>query len=104
MDDIQSVADEEYRLPCAEALLAGTLALMTGHAQACCSNQRHLMAKKIGTNLSQLAEHPQLLPQFRAMLWNLGKHWQALMQQSPAVLPAQQDDQRLWHQPAPSVH
>ena len=26
------MADEEYEMPCAEALLAGTLALMTGHA------------------------------------------------------------------------
>ena len=33
-------ADEEYVLPTAEALLAGTLALMTGHAQSQDPEQR----------------------------------------------------------------
>lgn len=35
--------DEEHVMPCAEAMLAGTLALMTGHAQnACaCATQRN---------------------------------------------------------------
>lgn len=29
--------DEEHVMPCAEAMLAGTLALMTGHAQSACA-------------------------------------------------------------------
>ena len=43
--------DEEYSLPCAEALLAGTLALMTGYVQACCDSHRDAMGRKIAANL-----------------------------------------------------
>ena len=46
-----SHADEEYSLPCAEALLAGTLALMTGYVQACCDSHRDAMGRKIAANL-----------------------------------------------------
>jgi hypothetical protein len=99
--DIQMAGDDEYQLPCAEALLAGTLALMTGHAQACCDGHRQLMTRKIVSNLSQLTEHPILSPQFRAALWNLRTHWQALQEQK-AMEPAQ-GDQRLWHTHPTSV-
>jgi hypothetical protein len=51
-------AADAQGLPLAEALLAGTLALMTGHAQACCEGQRALMAKKIIANLFMLSRHP----------------------------------------------
>lgn len=95
------IANEEYQLPCAEALLAGTLALMTGHAQACCDDHRRLMARKIAAHLAQLAEHPILSPQFRAALWNLRTHWQ-LLQEQKAGQPSQ-SDQRLWHTHPASV-
>ena len=36
--------DGEYEMPSVEALLAGTLALMTGHAQSACARQRGLMS------------------------------------------------------------
>jgi hypothetical protein len=98
--DIQ-MTNEEYQLPCAEALLAGTLALMTGHAQACCDDHRRLMARKIAVHLAQLAEHPILSPQFRAALWNLRTHWQ-LLQEQKASQPAH-SDQRLWHTRPASV-
>lgn len=93
--DIEVSGEEEYHLPCAEALLAGTLALMTGHAQACCDNHRQLMNGKIVANLSQLAVHAILSPQFRAALWNLRTHWE-VMQRQRAVEPAASDP-RLWH-------
>ena len=90
---IEGSTEEVYHLPSAEALLAGTLALMTGHAQACCDNNRQLMAAKIVANLSQLTEHPVLSPQFQTAVWNLRKHWQAL-QTRPAATTA---DPQLWH-------
>ncbi len=89
-------ADEEYGMPCAEALLACTLALMTGHAQACCAGQRGLMACKVADSLQMLARHTALSPQFCALLGQLQQRW------------AQQDGggdglvrlppQWLWHQ------
>ena len=54
-------ADEEYSLPPVEALLAGTLALMTGcaqHSGPVC--QRELMVGKVVSNLTELAQHPAL--------------------------------------------
>lgn len=93
--DIEMDGDEEYHLPCAEALLAGTLALMTGHAQACCDNNRQLMNAKIISNLSQLAEHALLSPQFRAALRSLRAHWQ-VMQRQRAAAPSTPDP-RVWH-------
>lgn len=90
--DIQPLADEEYPMPCAEALLAGTLALMTAHAQACCDGHRAQMAAKIVDNLSRLAEHPLLTPQFHTMLWNLRTRWQLQREHQPA-----ERDARLWH-------
>lgn len=76
--DIKPDADEEYALPCAEALLAGTLALMTGHAQAICPNRRMLMALKIRHNLGQLRSHRGLNEQFRVVLLRLCHEWGAL--------------------------
>jgi len=85
--------DIEMELPCAEALLAGTLALMTGHAQACCENHRGLMNRKIVAQLGLLAEHPVLSPAFRTALWNLRTHWQILLERGHPPAP----DTRLWH-------
>lgn len=93
--DIEIEGEQEYHLPCAEALLAGTLALMTGHAQACCDNHRQLMNAKIVSNLSQLAEHSILSPQFRAALWNLRSHWEVMRRERAAAATA--SDPRLWH-------
>lgn len=41
----------EHTLPCAEALLAGTLALMTGYAQQADAGTRTLMATQSGLQL-----------------------------------------------------
>lgn len=68
----------EYQLTRVEALLAGTLALMTGHAQACCDNGRQLMTAKIVANLSLMTEHPALSLQLQVAASNLRKHWQGL--------------------------
>ncbi len=77
--DIQS--EQEPGLPSAEALLAGTLALMTGHAQGCCDEHRELMARKIIANLFMLSQHPVATPGFKAMAMNLHALWVRLLQQ-----------------------
>ncbi|MDO5625407.1 MAG: hypothetical protein Q4G71_12050 [Pseudomonadota bacterium] len=66
--------DEEYTMPCVEALLAGTLALMTGFAQG--SAHAGPMASKIVANLDALADHPALSEPMRLMLARLVPRWQ----------------------------
>lgn len=79
MDTDSEINDEvEYTLPSAEAMLAGTLALMTGHAQNTCPNRRMLMALKIRHNLDALRSHADLTAQFRRVLLRLCHEWGAL--------------------------
>ncbi len=78
-------ADSEYTLPSAEAMLAGTLALMTGHAQNSCPNRRMLMALKIRHNLDQLRSQPALTEQFRIVLQRLCHEWGALAVSLPTA-------------------
>lgn len=68
--------DEEYALPPTEALLAGTLALMTGCAQHSGPvRQRELMVGKVVSNLSELASHSALSQPMRLMLGRLSARW-----------------------------
>ena len=90
---------EEYELPCAEALLAGTLALMTSHAEGCCEQHRRLMTARIVSHLTQLSGHAILSAEFRSALWSLRSHWQALLDRQPAASA----DPRLWHPAASAV-
>jgi hypothetical protein len=83
--DAIAEGDEEHRLPCAEAILAGTLGLMTAHAQADCNDQRQRIAEKVELNLAGLAEHPALSLHFRQALSALTAHWQLLEQQDMAM-------------------
>ena len=69
--------DESYDLQSSEALLAGTLALMTGHAQSRCAAHRELMVAKIIANLGALSEVPLLSPGFQALLWTLRQGWRS---------------------------
>ncbi|WP_396428826.1 hypothetical protein [Limnohabitans sp.] len=68
-------SNQEYVMPCAEAVLMATMALMTGHAQN--KNEQHLqwMARKIGANLEVLASHPGLSEGFRKALKRLVVPW-----------------------------
>jgi hypothetical protein len=54
--------DIDVELPCLDGMLAGTLALMTGYAEHQCeqgnANCRHLMAKKIVSNLTPITDQP----------------------------------------------
>ena len=73
---------EEHELPSIEAVLAGTLALMTGYSQALQAEQdpsvRLRMGEKIGDNLALLTEHPLLSLGFRQVVLGLRGRWQAM--------------------------
>lgn len=77
-----STDTEEHELPCIEAVLAGTLALMTGYSQALQAelhpDQRVRMGQKIGDNLGLLMQHPQLSLGFRQVAFGLQARWQAM--------------------------
>lgn len=76
--------DENADLPCADGLLAGTLALMTCWAwpepqpALCARRQRALMAGKIASNLFFLREHPGVPPGLRLVAAKLHARWHEL--------------------------
>ena len=89
--------DEEYVLPSVDALMAGTLALMTGYAQAAPGeDHRRRMARKLVSNLFFLSEHPQVSPPMRCMLANLRTRWQQEAEPGPAR-PRMPEPTPLWH-------
>ncbi len=73
---------EEHELPCIEAVLAGTLALMTGYSQALQAalgpQHRLRMGGKIAENLAMLVDHPQLSLGFRQVLLGLQGRWRSM--------------------------
>lgn len=98
---MQPACDEEYSLPCAEALLAGTLALMTGYMQACCDNHRDAMGRKIVTNLQLLGQAEVFTPRFRTMVWSMQGRWAQQCSAAPnasvaAALSAAEQHRALW--------
>lgn len=84
VESAEAESFEEHELPCIEAVLAGTLALMTGYSQALQAalgpQHRVAMGVKIGANLALLVDHPQLSLGFRQVLLGLQGRW-ALMSQ-----------------------
>lgn len=73
---------EEYELPRAEALLAGTLALMTGYGQsllaASAPDSRLAINQRIAANLEALSRAPELSPPFRVLSERLSRLWHAM--------------------------
>jgi hypothetical protein len=86
---------EEHELPSVEAVLAGTLALMTGYSQALQAEldpqRRVTMGEKIDQQLGLLVEHPLLSSGFRQVLSGLQRRWQ---QMSACTRAAAGSDQR----------
>ncbi|RZJ61370.1 MAG: hypothetical protein EON49_05620 [Acidovorax sp.] len=94
--------DEEYSLPCAEALLAGTLALMTGYVQACCDSHRDAMGRKISANLQMLADADGFTAHFRTVVWSLQGRWEEQCKArqdtaATAAMVAAEQRRVLWH-------
>lgn len=71
---------EEFELPAFEALLAGTLALMTGYAQAAQAevdpSGRLAASRRIAENLAQMLERPESSAPLRRLLVRLAACWQ----------------------------
>ncbi len=88
--------------PSAEAMVAGTMALMTGFAQspAHCPH-RPLLAKKIISNLYFLAGHPALSEALRATMANLRTRWQ--LENDAAVQALPTSEAKSFHHPAPGA-
>jgi len=83
-DPAEAESLEEHELPSIEAVLAGTLALMTGYSQALQAaldpQHRLMMGMKISDNLALLVDHPQLSLGFRQVMLGLQGRWQAMSQ------------------------
>ena len=79
-------------MPSLEAVLAGTLALMTGYSQALQADQapaqRVLMGNKIGRNLGLLIDHPAFTEAFRRVLSGLQTRWQQMGNCTELAAPA----------------
>ena len=81
---------DEVTLPCEQALLAATLALMTAYARPAedarldADGQRQLMARKIVSNLFFLREHPALGAGMRQVVTRMHGHWLQLAPPVPA--------------------
>lgn len=107
--EVDREADETLPLPSAEALLAGTLALMTGVveraalAQPLAAHAQSLMmASKVRSNLYFLASHPHISEGFRLTAGRLRTHWDRLavpaqVAQSDAAAEGAEAAARLWH-------
>lgn len=108
--DPQAGADDHdlHPVPSAEAMLAGTLALMTGVVERAALTQplaghaqSLMMAAKVRSNLFFLSGHPQLSSGFRMTVERLRTHWDRLT--APGSGDAAADTsmpdapQRLWH-------
>ncbi|RYF77903.1 MAG: hypothetical protein EOO29_20580 [Comamonadaceae bacterium] len=84
----------QYLLSSMEALVAGTLALMTAMVQGPCSEHREAMKRKVLANLAAMERHPSLSQQFHAVAQHLQQHWQSLASTAPGTR-----DPGTWHQP-----
>lgn len=76
--------DIELALPSLEALVAGTVALMTAWASPCpnarvdTAAQRALLARKVISNLFFLQNHPGASPELRQAMANARARWVGL--------------------------
>lgn len=95
--------NEEYLVTHSEALLAGTLALMTGQAQASCREARCHMTHRICANLRELGQHPALNPDFRAAVRRLYEHWCRMEAELSGGSSAPEPTTDQWHPPSPRL-
>jgi len=79
-----TLPNDDLPVPCLEALVAGTFALMTcwaapaAHAAATPGRQRLLMARKIVSNLFLLKTHPHASPALRQVMAKAHERWVAV--------------------------
>lgn len=66
----------DYAISGLEAMLAGTLALMSAYAHGACKAHQSLISGKILSNLYCLQLQNALSPEFRKVLSQVGHSWQ----------------------------
>lgn len=81
-------------LPCAQALLAAVVALMSAYAHpapgAGCDLDLHrrLLARKVVSNLFFLRQHPDVPPPLRQVMAHVHQHWSVLAEGPVTAAPA----------------
>lgn len=110
MNETELCETDEFVMPCAEAMLAGTLALMTGHAQSSCLSQRALLGRKVLSNLLSLGQQSRFSPDFRVVVQRMHQHWDVLLKaydkaELSTMLNADDllPERRLWHPTSSTV-
>lgn len=92
---------EQPAVPSLEALVAGTMALMTAWASPCpdarigLEPQRSLLARKVVSNLYFLQHHPCASPALRQVMANAHQRWVVLSQVPAAEGPGDHACERL---------
>lgn len=99
--------DQAHGLTGDQALLAGSLALMTAFAQSRCDGCRAQIARKIISKLFMLSQHPMAAPGFKVMAMGLHGNWVQQLQQlqaqaeetppAPGLNPEVAQHRALWH-------
>lgn len=86
MDCLPAEAPDDEPLPSLEALVAGTVALMTAWADPCPQASlapmalRGVLARKVVSNLFLLQHHPLASPQLRQVFGQAHQRWVGLAQ------------------------
>ena len=92
------VCDEARNMPSLEALIAGTLALMTGYAQSQDgTGHKELIAGKLLLHLQTLSEHAGLSAPLRQTLAGLQRRWQMQLSAAAPDTPTAWSATPLWH-------
>lgn len=91
---------EEYEMPALEAVLAGTMALMTGFSKAPTVHQKNVLAEKIFCNLGLLSQHPVVSPGFQVMTFKLRSHWLKQNEGDDFGKSVLERTRSLWHKPS----
>lgn len=100
-EDEGSALVSEYLLSNVEAVVAGTLALMTAMAQGCCEAHGRAIREKVIANLMELGRHEGVSHQFQAVAAHLQQHWCSL---GTVAKPEPAADPSLWHATPTAVH
>jgi hypothetical protein len=98
--------ENEFDISGLEAMLAGTLCLMSAYSHCQCSNENNqgLIGLKIVSNLTCLQYQNSLSPEFRRVLGKVCDSWRqhSLLSSSDHIDEKTQAQSQLWHA-APAV-
>jgi len=92
--DVDADEADAVELPCAEALLAAVVALMSAHANPAPDarvdpdTHRRLLARKVVSNLFFLRQHPALSAPLRRVMAQAHAHWATLAAAPVVAAPA----------------